>query len=56
LAVRAAKKSIVSGTDVPLKEGMDIERTCYQSIIPTSDRLEGLASFREKRNPTYKGE
>jgi len=56
LAVRAAKKAVLCGKDLPLEDGMGIERACYQSIIPTTDRLEGLASFREKREPDYKGE
>ena len=56
LAIRAAKSAVLRGIDAPtLKEGMGIERTYYQTIIPTEDRLEGLAAFREKRKPEYKG-
>jgi len=56
LAIRAAKSAVLRGIDAPtLNEGMGIERTYYQTIIPTEDRLEGLAAFREKRKPEYKG-
>lgn len=54
LAVRAAKRAINGGLD--LTAGLAHEWECYQSIIPTADRLEGLASFREKRDPVYRGE
>lgn len=56
LAIRAAKSAVLRGIDAPtLNEGMEIERTYYQTIIPAKDRLEGLAAFREKRKPEYKG-
>ncbi|RMG87098.1 MAG: enoyl-CoA hydratase, partial [Candidatus Dadabacteria bacterium] len=31
------------------------ESTCYETLIPTEDRLEGLRAFREKRKPEYQG-
>ncbi len=56
LAVRAAKKSIAEGLECnTLMEAMEVEKECYGSIIPTKDRLEGLAAFKEKRKPEYKG-
>ena len=56
LAIQAAKYAVLHGMDAAsLTEAMEIERKCYQTIIPTQDRLEGLAAFREKRKPEYKG-
>jgi methylglutaconyl-CoA hydratase len=34
---------------------MEIEKENYQLVLETKDRLEGLAAFREKRKPNYKG-
>ncbi|GAB5365251.1 hypothetical protein AAMO2058_001041300 [Amorphochlora amoebiformis] len=56
VAVKMAKLAINKGLEVPLDSGLQFEQTCYAQIIPTKDRLEGLASFREKRKPVYKGE
>ncbi|MEC7750134.1 MAG: enoyl-CoA hydratase-related protein, partial [Myxococcota bacterium] len=39
LALRAAKQAIDDGGDVGLDEGLAIEQACYQTIIPTEDRL-----------------
>ena len=55
LALRAAKKAIDEGSDVDLAQGLEIEQACYQTIIPTEDRLEALEAFREKRPPRFKG-
>ena len=56
LAIGAAKSSILQGMDAPtLSDALEIERKYYQAIIPTEDRLEGLAAFREKRKPEYRG-
>jgi methylglutaconyl-CoA hydratase len=56
VAVRAAKAAIDAGGEVDVATGMAIEQACYAQVIPTADRLEGLAAFKEKRKPVYKGE
>lgn len=55
LAIRAAKRAVNEGINTDITAGMDIEKACYGSIIPTRDRLEGLSAFKEKRKPIYKG-
>jgi len=55
LAVRQAKRAINAGSGVDLTTGLAIEAECYKVIIPTEDRLEALAAFREKRPPRFKG-
>lgn len=56
LAVRQAKFAIDEGLSVDLKTGLAIEQKAYELVIPTEDRLEGLAAFAEKRPPVYKGQ
>ncbi|MFQ5637036.1 MAG: enoyl-CoA hydratase-related protein [bacterium] len=55
LAVRQAKRAILSGLDVGIQKGLQTEFECYQNIIPTRDRREGLQAFKEKRPPRYEG-
>lgn len=56
IGVRMAKKAIDHGIQVDINTGYAIEEACYAQVIPTSDRLEGLKAFAEKRKPVYKGE
>lgn len=56
LAVRAAKRAIDAGCEKPLAEGLRVEAECYESILPTKDRVEALQAFREKRKPQFRGE
>jgi len=53
LAVKQIKKSVNFGTENRLALAFDREASevCY----PTQDRLEGVASFNEKRQPRYTG-
>lgn len=55
LALKAAKSAINQGIDTDLKTGLQIEQKCYQTTLLTSDRLEGLSAFKEKRKPIFKG-
>eukprot|EP01038_Epipyxis_sp_PR26KG_P012730 gene12730-17071_t len=55
IAQRQAKKAIEQGVETSIENGLDIERTCYEEVIHSEDRLEGLNSFIEKRKPSYKG-
>lgn len=56
VGVRMAKKAIDNGLQVDLNTGFAIEEACYAQLLPTTDRLEGLKAFAEKRKPKYKGE
>lgn len=55
VAVRAAKEAIDRGTEAPMEEGLEIEARCYDKVLPTTDRLEALAAFAEKRRPRFTG-
>ncbi|MGM9987986.1 MAG: enoyl-CoA hydratase-related protein [Bacillaceae bacterium] len=55
LSVRAAKFAIDKGYDTSSEHGLLIEQLAYESILYTEDRKEGLAAFKEKRTPIYKG-
>ncbi|XP_014405272.1 PREDICTED: enoyl-CoA hydratase domain-containing protein 2, mitochondrial isoform X1 [Myotis brandtii] len=56
IAVRLGKVAIDRGMEVDIASGMAIEGMCYAQNIPTQDRLEGMAAFREKRPPRFVGE
>jgi enoyl-CoA hydratase/carnithine racemase len=55
VAIGQAKYAVNHGSEVDLHSGLAIESNAYWVTIPTEDRLEGLAAFREKRKPVYKG-
>ncbi|XP_040483228.1 enoyl-CoA hydratase domain-containing protein 2, mitochondrial isoform X4 [Ursus maritimus] len=55
IAVRLGKVAIDRGMEVDIGSGMAIEGLCYAQNIPTQDRLEGMAAFREKRPPRFVG-
>ncbi len=56
IAVEQAKYVINRGYELPLEEALQTESDSYEVCIPTKDRLEALAAFKEKRKPQFKGE
>ena len=56
IAIEQAKYAINYGIEADLHTGLALESNAYWVTIPTEDRLEGLAAFREKRKPVYKGQ
>ncbi|MCA9507446.1 MAG: enoyl-CoA hydratase/isomerase family protein [Myxococcales bacterium] len=56
LAIRAAKKALTKNNAKTFNDALAFELECYQEIISTSDRLEALRAFREKRLPQFRGE
>jgi enoyl-CoA hydratase/carnithine racemase len=55
IAIEQAKYAINYGLETDLHTGLEIESNAYWVTIPTEDRLEGLAAFKEKRKPVFKG-
>ncbi|KZC07307.1 PREDICTED: methylglutaconyl-CoA hydratase, mitochondrial [Dufourea novaeangliae] len=55
IGVKVAKVAISNGLEVPIADGLEIERQCYSQIVDTKDRIEGLTAFVSKRVPVYQG-
>ena len=55
LSVAAAKRSILNGLETTLAAGLSIEAYEMYGVSTTSDCLEGVQSFVEKRDPRFTG-
>jgi enoyl-CoA hydratase len=55
-AIKLAIESVNRGLDVSLADGLDIEASLFTQCFATEDRKEGMAAFREKRKPNFKGQ
>lgn len=55
IALAQAKIAIDAGLQADLATGLRIESRAYAVTIPTEDRREGLAAFREGRKPEFSG-
>jgi len=54
LAVRSALKAIQQGSELGLREGLQLEATLFGALCESADKQEGLAAFLEKRPPHFK--
>ncbi|CAL5436821.1 unnamed protein product [Camellia sinensis] len=48
-----AKRAINEGLEVDMASALALEEECYEQLLNTKDRLEGLEAFAEKRTPKY---
>jgi enoyl-CoA hydratase/carnithine racemase len=55
VAMHCAKKCIREGEDLPLEEGLAMERDCISRLLETDDMLEGILSFIQGKQPEYQG-
>jgi enoyl-CoA hydratase len=55
MSVGLIKRSIKAGLDLPLEAGLALERELQQRLFQSEDAKEGIAAFKEKRKPEFKG-
>jgi E-phenylitaconyl-CoA hydratase len=55
LAVAAAKRLAVTGRELPLAVGLELEQQSFGVLRNSEDRIEGRTAFAEKRKPQFKG-
>ncbi|GLS87915.1 2,3-dehydroadipyl-CoA hydratase [Cypionkella aquatica] len=53
LALQAAKAALVTGDEA--QRAFPQERAAFESLMDTADKAEGIAAFRAKRKPDFKG-
>ncbi len=54
-AVRACKKAINTGIELPFDDALKLELEAYDKVGHSKDAEEGMAAFLEKRKPTFAG-
>ena len=55
LSVRAIKRLVRTGMEMPLEQALETEHYVFGLLRDTEDRLEGRRAFQEKRAPVYRG-
>lgn len=55
LSVRAIKRLVRDGLEMPLDKAIQLESYAFGLLRDTEDRIEGRRAFQEKRTPVYRG-
>jgi len=53
MSVLMAKEAVNASQELPLSEGLRLERRLFHSLFATSDQKEGMAAFLEKRPANF---
>jgi enoyl-CoA hydratase/carnithine racemase len=54
-AVGLIKRAVQSGLEMPLQEGLALERELQQQLFQSEDAREGLSGYVQKRKPQFRG-
>lgn len=54
-AIRQAKQSLNNSVEMGLESAMSFERQTFSILASTTDKIEGIAAFKEKRHPKFTG-
>jgi enoyl-CoA hydratase/carnithine racemase len=55
IAQRAALRAVRGARELPLAEGLEVERKAYEACLVSEDRREALTAFAAKRKPVFRG-
>ncbi|MDA0373144.1 MAG: enoyl-CoA hydratase/isomerase family protein [Planctomycetota bacterium] len=55
MAIGHIKRAVQSGAEIPLEQGLALERELQAKLFASADAREGLAAFQEKRAPRFEG-
>jgi len=55
MSVGLIKRAVHAGADLPLAEGLAVERELQQRLFVSADAAEGIAAHNEKRKPSFGG-
>jgi enoyl-CoA hydratase len=54
-AVQSIKQAVIEGMNLPLQQGLEFERKCFQLLFATADKTEGIRARLDKRAPQFAG-
>ena len=55
LALANIKRAVYEGMELPLADGLALERDLIEELFESQDAHEGLTAFSEKRTPEFVG-
>ena len=55
MAIGLLKRAVQTGAEIPLEQGLALERELQQRLFESADAKEGIGAYVEKRKPSFGG-